>query len=309
MPPTATNDDTVTRPSRVASASEGNERSNTGGSRSESGASTTAAVPRRQKKSDPSPPAKRQKKSSMEEEMICSISLELLVDPVMAEDDHLYERESIRKYFKGQARGPRVKSPLTRELMGKKLRPAPYITNIIRRLIENEVITGDSAQKWKTKIKQKEETDQLKKKTTEGDVEAMMELGEKYYFGRNGEEKDYAEAFKWFEKAHSAGLMEATAIVGTMLVRGRGVEVDTTTGLVYLGKASNASDYAAFRLGTAFAYGRYGLKVKKKEALCFLELVVSGNCTHQHLNERQKKEAIELLKDLKDPNFNQSDEI
>lgn len=42
-------------------------------------------------------------------------------------------------------------------------------------------------------------------------------------------------------------------------------------------------------------------KVDIQKALCSLELAVSGNCTHQHLNERQKKEATELLKDLKDP--------
>lgn len=305
MAPTATNDDTVTGPSLAASTSEGNERSSERSTGSKSGAATTAPVLPRQKKNshdDRLPPAKRQKRSSVGEEMICSISLELPVDPVHAEDGHLYERESILRYFKGKT-GDQVKSPLTREIMGKKLLPAPHITNIIRQLIEDEVITGDSAQKWKTKIKQKEEKDQLEKKATDGDVAAMMELGARYYFGRDGKEKDYAEAFSWFKKAHTAGHMKATAMLGNMLVRGRtrGVEVDTTKGVAYLGRASNASDLAAFRLGAAFAHGRYGLKVDKEEAICLLELVVGGKCTYQHLNDKGKKAAIELLKDLKGP--------
>ena len=68
-----------------------------------------------QSTSPPAPPAKQQKKETTLESVASrcrdAISGSLLVDPVIAEDGHTYERSTIREWFRRCAQQPT--SPLT----------------------------------------------------------------------------------------------------------------------------------------------------------------------------------------------------
>lgn len=243
---------------------------------------------------------KRQKNSSVAEEMICSISLELPVDPVTAEDGHVYEREAIEQYFEGQT-GTHVKSPLTREIMGKKLLPSPLVRNMTEILIKEKVITGALANNWMDNIKHKEEEEAWILRAEQGDTDTMLYLGLSYYDGSDGFKKDWKKAFTWLKRSHDAGNIEATAHLGEMFLKGVVVEEDRMKGMVYLGKASSSSNYAAYCLGVAFADGECGLNVDREEARHFLELVVNEKCAHQHLSEKDKDDALRRLEGLQNP--------
>ncbi|MBG86171.1 MAG: hypothetical protein CMO80_04640 [Verrucomicrobiales bacterium] len=43
--------------------------------------------------------------------------------------------------------------------------------------------------------------DELKAAANDGDANASLKLGNAYFNGRNGAEKDFVEAQKWYEKA------------------------------------------------------------------------------------------------------------
>jgi U-box domain len=92
-----------------------------------------------------SPQSKRSKKT-VEDTLRCPFSLALPIDPVTAEDGQVYEREHILRYFHSNS-DDQIKSPMTQEIIGKRLFPAPRTKKTIQVLIENGVIKGDLAKK------------------------------------------------------------------------------------------------------------------------------------------------------------------
>lgn len=62
--------------------------------------------------------------------LVCPITLELPVHPVLAEDGNIYERDSIEQQLL-----IRLKSPLTNAPMGQTLQPARHVTNMLLDLI------------------------------------------------------------------------------------------------------------------------------------------------------------------------------
>ena len=79
---------------------------------------------------------------NLADEFICPITSELPLDPVTAEDGRVYERSAIQEWFATRAEA-RVKSPITNELMGKRLFPAVQVRNNIKMMVES----GASPQK------------------------------------------------------------------------------------------------------------------------------------------------------------------
>ena len=56
--------------------------------------------------------------------------------------------------------------------------------------------------------------------------EVWYDQGEDYFYGRNGFEKDYVEAIKWFRKAAEQGHAKGQNSLGVMFERGYGVDED-----------------------------------------------------------------------------------
>lgn len=243
------------------------------------------------------PAAKRQRKN--EDGLLCPISLALPLDPVTAEDGQIYEREAIEDYIESK-RGTRLVSPKTRGRMGKRLLPSPLIKSTIETMIENGAITGEPAQDWKNRFKQKKEMADLLKKAEDGNVGAMEVVASCYSNANKGVKMDDKMAYKWYEKARCAGSLKGMAKVGECLIGGfGGVTTDKLKGMMYLGMAAGSgSDFAAYALAIFLAEGRYGVPVDKVQAQRLLEKSLSASCVTKDMSDEAKQQAQEKLDEL-----------
>ena len=114
-------------------------------------------------------------------EYVCPLTLELLVDPVVAKDGRIYERSHILAWLSRNAT-----SPLTREPMGTELTPVPLIRNSIEKLVSSGAIEDDIAKAWQKKLKQETKVKEMRAKAEGGDGQAMWLLGKWYEHGVNG---------------------------------------------------------------------------------------------------------------------------
>jgi len=81
---------------------------------------------------------------------------ELPLDPVTAEDGHVYERAAIREWL---AKNPH--SPLTNQPLGPRLLPAVGVRNAIKALIDSGVVTGELADSWVERSEEKADVARL----------------------------------------------------------------------------------------------------------------------------------------------------
>jgi len=232
------------------------------------------------------------------DDLVCPITLELPFDPCMAMDGRVYERAAIEAHMKARP-ASELKSPYTNVSMDSTLLPATQHKNIIETLIENGDITGPLADRWNERVEEKKKMDCLMKKAVGGDAKSMAILGCRYRDATEGFPKDKKLAFQWTEKAHEAGNVSATARLGGMLCDGNCGERDPKKGIILLGiAAGRGSDYAAYRLGLAFADGKYGLKVDEGEARRWLQSCLSDACSSKTLIHSAKDEAQNKLDEL-----------
>ena len=73
----------------------------------------------------------------------CPISQALVVDPVMAEDGAIYERDQITKWLSSNKR-----SPVTNAAMGGNLVAAQNTRSLVESLLESESVDDDAAAAW-----------------------------------------------------------------------------------------------------------------------------------------------------------------
>ena len=73
----------------------------------------------------------------------CPISQALVVDPVMAEDGAIYERDQITKWLSSNNR-----SPVTNAAMGGNLVAAQNTRSLVESLLESENVDDDAAAAW-----------------------------------------------------------------------------------------------------------------------------------------------------------------
>jgi len=87
--------------------------------------------------------------------LVCPITLELPIDPVIAEDGRVYERSAIEKHFETKTKSEQpLRSPYTNLPMGKRLLPSPQTKSLIESMIESGVVSEDLRDAWE---KQKHE--------------------------------------------------------------------------------------------------------------------------------------------------------
>ena len=247
------------------------------------------------------PIPQRRKTVSLTDDLVCPITLELPFDPVTAQDGCVYEQSAIETHIQTcQARGTAVKSPLTNMPMGPGLFPAPLINKHIQVLIDNDLVEDSLSSPWKQKADEQERAEKRLKMAESGNTEAMVRVSESYFAGTHGFKKDLKLSYKWSQKAHEAGNITGTLLVGCHLIHGGGVEKNATQGLVFLGLAAGKGlDYAAYHLGLMFTDGMYGLSKNPKEAIRWLQksLSPSGiNCAF--LDNKWKDDAEQKLQEL-----------
>ena len=181
-------------------------------------------------------------------EYVCPLSLELPVEPVIAEDGRVYNRADITKHIKNSKKDKdkNLRSPVTNENMGPKLVPAVQVQNMIRALVESGTVDDTFVDQWK-------KVDETRSKAANGDPQAMSDLSVWHFDGSNGLVEDDVTSYSWAKKAADLGDAGAKANVGFMLYKGYGVDRDPTEAVLTLGIAAGmGSPQAALYLARMY---------------------------------------------------------
>ena len=89
----------------------------------------------------------------------------------------------------------------------------------------------------------------LEEAAAQGNVDAQVDLGYKYYYG-HGVPQDYGEALKWYKKAALQKDVNAQLMLGYMYQKGRGVKQDCKLALKWYMRAATQGDAdAQLRIG------------------------------------------------------------
>ena len=156
--------------------------------------------PKRRAAADTETEELKRLKSAMDataEELVCAITMALPVDPVMAQDGHVYERSAITDWI-AQGNG---KSPKTNEPMGPALLPAPQVKAMIRGMVKSGALTGDKAEAWEAKLQEEEMVRRLRVKAEGSDGLAMYTMSAWHLGGHFGMRRDDAESFRWCQRS------------------------------------------------------------------------------------------------------------
>lgn len=126
--------------------------------------------------------------------------------------------------------------------------------------IDSDTITadpdGDTRQPQKDQIAKITSPNPVARKPTEQDAEKIFKQGQNYYYGRNGENINYAKALELYHKASNMGSLDAINSIGYMYGTGIGVTKNKTEALKWFRKAAEKNDADAQRnLGIMYANG------------------------------------------------------
>ena len=233
--------------------------------------------------------------NAIAEELICPITQELPVEPVLAEDGRIYEKKDLLQWF-GTDR--EAKSPTTGDIIGTTLKPAPQVRNTIEALVKSGAIEGEIAEAWTKKLADETRVKEMRAKAEGGDEEAMYCLGVWHRHGMNGLVKDLAQARAWYECSAAARYPKGMAKFGEYLVGGKGGTQDNTFGLVMVSQAAAfGSDVGAYYLGRAFFAG-WGLSKDRVQARFWLKKIVEGECEVKHLSSGARARVAGWLREL-----------
>ena len=89
--------------------------------------------------------------AELTQSFLCPITQKLPVDPVTAEDGHVYNKGPLQEWF-AQHPGDECRSPLTNEPMGKKLVPAYALRNALELLVEQGIVADGEVGAWKEQL-------------------------------------------------------------------------------------------------------------------------------------------------------------
>ena len=214
-------------------------------------------------------------------DLVCPITQELPIDPVMAEDGKIYERNAIVEWL-----GRERTSPVTRAHMGRRIIPALQTKNTISTLIKSGAIEGEIAEAWQKKLADEKRVKECRAKAEAGDGHAMYRLGTCYQFGFRSLAEDMAQARAWYERSAATRDPKGLAAFGECLLGGHGGPKNTALGFVYSTDAAHlGSDMGAFKLGKAFFKGKHGLPKDPVQARFWLKKIVDGECKFKNLTE------------------------
>ena len=97
-------------------------------------------------------------------------------------------------------------------------------------------------------IKHPIDKEKLVKAVENNDAEAQHFLGNLYFFGKGGYEKDYKKAFEWYEKSAKNSFSKAQIALADMYLNGFGTEPNAAKSVEWLNKAIKQNDTNAMVL-------------------------------------------------------------
>ena len=154
---------------------------------------------------------------SMVDELLCPITQQLPVDPVMAEDGRVYDRKAIQEWIDKTKKLEKARtstsvlwqrtsneekvfvarSPSTNEKMGLKPTEAAQVRNTIEHLVKSGAVDDDKAEAVKKRLA-------AEKAANEGDANAIWEMGDALYNKAVDMEEDCdregAPHHEWFRR-------------------------------------------------------------------------------------------------------------
>jgi TPR repeat protein len=219
---------------------------------------------------------------------------------VVAEDGQIYERSAILKHFES-FHGQNISSPMTRKTIGDNLIPSAQTKTFIEVLIQSGRITGELADDWTRKERERNAFKDLLSDAEGGDSDAMLLVGESYHFGQYGVSRDGNTAFEWFKRASDAGDTKGMTFVGMSrlgAMEGINVEKNAMSGIMLLTMAAERrSDLACIYLGRMLATGTYGFPKDPSTAIHFLK---KGLSEHSDVPSGDKEVALVYLRRLEE---------
>lgn len=231
------------------------------------------------------------------ESMLCPLSLELPDDPVVAEDFQIYDRKTVQDWFATEA-GAMVKSPVTREWMGKTLKPAPWVRDMFDNFIVKGLWKCEHAKAWLKRLNEKKEREakvkELQTGAANGEPKKMYEFAVALRHGTYGLTIDLSAANSWYQKAAEAGHHGACATYGMCLMLGINMEMNERVGLAYLqSSALLGSEAGCFEIGLLYQLGTHGYpKDEEKARMWFGKM---ATCAHRDGGADRRKRAEEYL--------------
>lgn len=96
----------------------------------------------------------------------------------------------------------------------------------------------------------------LKERADNGDTAAMKNLGDAYFQGKSGKEKNYSAAFPYWKSAADHGELSVAGKVGGAMIFGIGCAKDVRGAIPYLTKGADYGDaMAQYQLGLCYESG------------------------------------------------------
>jgi Sel1 repeat len=104
------------------------------------------------------------------------------------------------------------------------------------------------------------EVNELKKLAVNGDVEAMVQLGDAYNFGYyESEKKDFKEAVKWWQRAVDKGNTKAMVRLAENYEEGKGVKRNQKqANKLYRMAADQGDEIGQHHMWAMYEFGRFG---------------------------------------------------
>ena len=195
----------------------------------------------------------------LDEQFKCPITHGLPIDPVMAQDEHMYERAAILKWLK-----EKHTSPMTNEGMGVRLTSMPCVKRTIQGLVEQGSFSPELVADWTKRNRDRENELNAHKKVRERLIAAaatpgptqqthIISLALAREKGLHGFKQSMEEAMRELQRGAEKDLTTCMVFLGIFKLRSS-VLKDIMTGMHWLTAAAfmnNAS--ACMILGIAFA--------------------------------------------------------
>jgi hypothetical protein len=224
---------------------------------------------------------------SIADNWLCPITLELPIDPVMAEDGKIYERFAIEQWLRTKWTSPSTNNP-----MGGRLFPAPQAKSTIEALVKSGEVSDDKTKAWKTKLKNEEKVKKWREAAEGGDADTMRQLAKSYSYGTHGLPKDRKQAREWYKRGAELGNVKCMGAYGKYLLRGKGGDVVNALGMFYTSRAAQGGSCLSYlMLGRGFAKGRFKLPKDTAQARVWLTKVITEGKYQPRIDEAEARLA------------------
>ena len=215
--------------------------------------------------------------SAIAKQFTCSISQELMVDPVIAEDGKTYDRAGIEQWLQTHTTSPLDPScTLTTE----RLLSNRAVREAIEALVESSDIDEDTCDEWREKKRSLLcHTLDLKRAQELFDAGRVMDaaklglpkaqgiMATRFYSGKDGEVKDLDKCFECATKAARGGDKDGQFRLGYAYYGGEGVEQNWIEALKWyeLAAAQGCKD-SMYNIGVMHEIGRHGVPQDDQKA-------------------------------------------